>query len=155
ARLVRRLEPRARGFRRVVRFSLPLLIGGLGAVAGGRYYQVARAEQWALADLPAPRQGGPNVLFLVMGTVRADHLRLHRCGRDTPPNLTRLARRSVRFEHARAASSWTLPSHASMFTGRLPHELRVFVNRPLDGTYPTLAEFLRDRGYMTAGFVAN
>ena len=155
APLGRLIEARARGFRKLVRVSLPLLIGGVGALAGLRYYQVTQAEQWALANLPAARRGSPNVLLVVMDTVRADHLSLYGYGRDTSPNLIRLAQRGVRFEHARAATSWTLPSHASMFTGRLPHELRVFADRPLDATYPTLAEFLRDRGYMTAGFVAN
>jgi arylsulfatase A-like enzyme len=42
-----------------------------------------------------------------------------------------------------------------MFTGRWAHELSTRPDRPLDATYPTLAEFLRDHGYDTAGFVAN
>jgi arylsulfatase A-like enzyme len=54
-----------------------------------------------------------------------------------------------------SASSWTLPSHASMFTGRWPHDLSVGWRTPLDATWPTVAEFLRDRGYATAGFIAN
>jgi arylsulfatase A-like enzyme len=155
ARLVPLIEARARPFRKVVGVSLPLLFGGVVALAGLRYYQVARAEPRALAQLPTARRSSPNVLLLVLDTVRADHLSLYGYGRDTSPNLIRLARRGVRFEHARAAAPWTLPSHASMFTGKLPHELQVFVHRPLDNTYPTLAEFLRDRGYITAGFVAN
>src|SRR6202021_2117515 len=52
-------------------------------------------------------------------------------------------------------SSWTLPSHASMFTGRWLHELSVGWLTPLDRARPTLGEFLGDRGYATAGFVAN
>jgi arylsulfatase A-like enzyme len=155
ARLVPLIEARARPFRKLVGVSLPLLFGGVVALAGLRYYQVVRAEPRALAQLPAARRGSPNVLLVVLDTVRADRLSLYGYGRDTSPNLIRLARHSVRFERARAAAPWTLPSHASMFTGRLPHELKVFVNRPLDTTYPTLAEFLRDRGYFTAGFVAN
>ena len=54
-----------------------------------------------------------------------------------------------------ATSSWTLPSHASFFTGRWPHELSAGWFTPLDATYPTLAEYLGSRGYATAGFVAN
>src|SRR5262249_5781038 len=54
-----------------------------------------------------------------------------------------------------STTSWTLPSHASMFTGRWPHELSVGWLNPLDGTFPTLAEFLGARGYATAGFAAN
>ncbi len=54
-----------------------------------------------------------------------------------------------------ATSSWTLPSHASFFTGRWPHELSASWFTPLDTTRPTLAEYLGSRGYATAGFVAN
>ena len=54
-----------------------------------------------------------------------------------------------------ATSSWTLPSHASFFTGRWPHELSASWFTPLDASHPTLAEYLGSRGYATAGFVAN
>ena len=66
-----------------------------------------------------------------------------------------LAARGIRFDSAQSASSWTLPSHASFFTGRWPHDLSVGWLTPLDATHPTLAEFLGSRGYATAGFVAN
>jgi arylsulfatase A-like enzyme len=61
----------------------------------------------------------------------------------------------VRFDQARTAAAWTLPAHASMFTGRWPYEISTRPDRPLDDTYPTVAEFLRDHGYATAGFAAN
>jgi arylsulfatase A-like enzyme len=54
-----------------------------------------------------------------------------------------------------ATSSWTLPSHASLFTGRWPHELGVDWTSPLGKGTPTLAEYLAAHGYDTAGFVAN
>lgn len=155
AYLVRRVAPRARRFRRLVAISLPLMVGVVAVTAAVCLYRQAPSERWAAARLPPAPAGAPNVLLVVLDTVRADHLGLYGYSRNTSPNLERLARRGVRFEHARAAAPWTLPSHASMFTGRYPHELRTFVNRPLDGTYPTLAEVLRDRGYLTAGFVAN
>ena len=53
------------------------------------------------------------------------------------------------------SSSWTLPSHASMFTGRWPHELGVDWKSPLRDDVPTLAEYLSSHGYETAGFAAN
>src|SRR5262249_16533674 len=87
--------------------------------------------------------------------VRADRLSIYGCDRDTTPNLARLARRGVVFERARSAAPWTFPSHASMFTGRWPHELRVGNDRPLDATFTTLAEYLAGQGYATAGFVGN
>jgi arylsulfatase A-like enzyme len=66
-----------------------------------------------------------------------------------------LAERGIRFDSAQASSSWTLPSHASMLTGRWPHELSAGWQTPLDETYPTVAEFLGAKGYATAAFVAN
>ncbi len=96
-----------------------------------------------------------NVLFIVLDTVRAQSLSLYGYPRNTSPNLMELARQGVRFDQARAPAAWTLPSHASMFTGRWPHELSTRPDRPLDATHRTLAEYLRDHGYATAGFVAN
>ena len=63
------------------------------------------------------------MLLIVWDTVRAGNLSLYGYGRRTTPNLERLAGRGVRFDLAFATSSWTLPSHASLFTGRWPHEL--------------------------------
>jgi arylsulfatase A-like enzyme len=113
------------------------------------------AERLAWSRLTAPPPGAPNVLLIVMDTVRADATSLHGHHRDTTPNLVKLASQSVRFQRAVAPSPWTLPSHASLFTGRWPRELSVGPDRALDAESPTLAEYLRDRGYATAGFVAN
>ena len=108
-----------------------------------------------MANLPQADSGTPNVLLIVMDTVSAQHMSLYGYPRDTTPNLARLARKGVRFQHARSTAPWTLPSHASMFTGRWPHDLSVGYGQPLDASAPTLAESLRDRGYATGGFVAN
>ncbi len=94
-------------------------------------------------------------MLVVLDTVRADHLSVSGYARNTSPNLARLASSSVVFEQARSTAPWTLPSHASMMTGRWPHELSATINSPLDGTYKTLAEYLSEQGYATAGFVAN
>ena len=72
------------------------------------------------------------MLLIVWDTVRAENLSLYGYGRRTTPNLERLAARGVRFRHAFATSSWTLPSHASLFTGRWPHELSAGWKTPLD-----------------------
>ena len=104
---------------------------------------------------PMPPPGSPNVLLIVLDTVAADHLGLYGYNRPTSPTIDELARRGVRFASAQATSSWTLPSHASLFTGRWPHELSAGWLTPLDEAYPTLAEFLGSKGYATAGFVAN
>ena len=95
------------------------------------------------------------MLLIVWDTVRAGNLSLHGYGRRTTPNLERLAAGGVRFDRAFATSSWTLPSHASLFTGRWPHELsagwKVAARRDL----PHARRVPRSLGYDTAGFVAN
>ncbi|MGH7502341.1 MAG: sulfatase-like hydrolase/transferase [Longimicrobiales bacterium] len=112
-------------------------------------------ERKALANLPAARAGVPNVLFVIWDTVRAESLSLYGHARRTTPNLERLASRGVLFTKAISTSPWTLPAHASMFTGRLPHETSVAWYAPLDGSHVTIAEQLRDRGWVTGGFAAN
>jgi arylsulfatase A-like enzyme len=64
----------------------------------------------------------PNVLLIVLDTVRADHIGLYGYDRPTTPFLDALAGRATVFEEAIAPSSWTLPSHASIFTGLHPQE---------------------------------
>src|SRR5262249_61924911 len=88
---------------------------------------------------PPPPRGSPNVILIVLDTVGAAHLALYAYNRPTSPTINELATRGIRFGRVQATSSWTLPSHASMFTGRWPHELSVGWHTPLDGTYPTLA----------------
>jgi len=144
-----RAHPRLTG--RLVQIGLPALVALVTALS---CLNLGR-EKLDERRLPMSSPGSPNVLFIVLDTVRAESLSLHGYHRETSPQLERLARRGVRFDHARTAAAWTLPSHASMFTGRWPYELSTRQDHPLDGTYPTLAEFLRDRGYATAGFVAN
>jgi arylsulfatase A-like enzyme len=153
--IMRRVRPDDPRLGRMVQVGLPVLLAGLGVVGLWRYNQVVLKEQRALAALPARPPGTPNVLLVVLDTVRADRLNLYGYQRATTPNLARLAGRGVVFGEARSAAPWTLPSHASMFTGRWPHELRVGGDRPLDGRYPTLAEYLAGHGYATAGFVSN
>ncbi|WP_337175629.1 sulfatase [Paludisphaera sp.] len=141
-----------------VRFRRALVVApaALGVVAAV-LYGWGRVHATLSARVPATAATGrsPNVLLLVLDTVRAESLSLYGYHRDTTPNLNRLAARAVRFDQARSTAPWTLPSHASMFTGRWPHELNVGEKKPLDGTYPTLAEALSSRGYATGGFIAN
>jgi arylsulfatase A-like enzyme len=155
ARLAPMILGHARKFHRIVRVSLPALVAIFAGLVGIEVGRAITSERLEIARLPRPRAGAPNVLFIVLDTVRAESLGLHGYARATSPRLARLAGTGVRFDRARSSASWTLPSHASMFTGRWPHELSTLIDRPLDATFPTLAEFLRDRGYVTAGFIAN
>jgi arylsulfatase A-like enzyme len=135
--------------------TTPWLVGALLAVMLAKFGGRAWSEHRAMAALAPPPGGARNVLLIVWDTVRAGNLSLYGYGRPTTPNLERLAGRGIRFDLAFATSSWTLPSHASLFTGRWPHELGVGWTTPLRPDVPTLAEYLGARGYDTAGFVAN
>ena len=127
----------------------------IGAVAIGVRGAAIIDERRAIAAIPTLSKRPPDVLLVVLDTVRASSLSLYGYAKPTSPGLERLAKQALTFRRAIAPASWTLPSHASMFTGRWPHELSTGPWSALDTTYPTLAEYLRDRGYLTAGFVAN
>jgi arylsulfatase len=103
-------------------------------------------------DTPEPAgKRPPDLLLFVIDTLRADHLSTYGYHRPTSPQLDALAARGVVFEDATSQSSWTLPSMASMLSGR-----RMFENaRRLPSSVPSLAERLRATGYETAAFVGN
>ena len=155
ARLVPLLERQCAGFPAVRPGQFPGRPRRSVAILGASLWVGDRIKQSRESARPLPPPGSPNVLLIVLDTVAAGHLSLHGYDRPTSTTLVELAERGIRFDSARAASSWTLPSHATMFTGRWLHELSVGWLTPLDRTHPTLAEFLGDRGYATAGFVAN
>lgn len=152
ALLMRRYPDRTRRWAAAIAIALAAV-----SVTGALGFNLARgAREHRLADgLPAAADGAPNVLLLVLDTVRALSLSAYGYGRPTSPVLAALAAKGVRFNLAVAPSPWTLPSHASIFTGRYPHELSAGWSTPLDGTFPTLAERLTSVGYATAGFAAN
>src|SRR5690606_12312447 len=93
----------------------------------------------------------PNVVLVVIDTLRADHTTPFRYRRDTTPHLARLAERGTTFERAWAQAPWTLPSMTSMMTGR--YVLANYASIPPGER--TLAERMRDAGYSTAAVVAN
>ena len=153
--IARLLAPRAEPLRRALRIGA---LGGLLLCLGaGLIATLVRsvAERRRLAALPAARAGAPNILLLVLDTVRAWSTGLYGYGRPTTPNLQSWAARGALFERTLAPAPWTTVSHAVMFTGRYATELSVAWNRALDGAHPTLAEVLRSAGYATGGFVAN
>jgi arylsulfatase A-like enzyme len=118
---------------------------------------VARQEQRAFAALPAVSStpSPPNVLLIVLDTVRADCLGVSGASPSPSPHIDAFGERGFRFSQASATAPWTLPSTASMFTGRLPHETSTGWHAPLNDEPTTLAEVLSQQGYETAGFVAN
>jgi len=115
-----------------------------------------------------------SVVLITIDTTRVDHLSTYGYPRETWPNLSRLARESVRYSRAWSVSPWTLPAHASLFTGLVPavHGAHADIGATttladaIDGPLApmasvgrladetrTLAEILAERGYRTAAFV--
>jgi len=96
-----------------------------------------------------------NVLLISIDSLRADHVGSYGYRRQTSPIIDRLATEGVRFATAYASSSWTLPSHATMLTGRYPlSHGAISLERPLLAATPTLATVLGGAGYATGGFVS-
>ena len=140
---------------RVVRVTLAPLVAVVLLLAAAVHVPRVLGERRALAALPAAPAGAKHVILLILDTVRARSLSLYGYARPTTPHLARFASASVRFDRAIVTAPWTLPSHASMFTGRWPHDLSFGWSRPLDDGAPVLAEYLSRRGWATGGFVAN
>ncbi len=105
--------------------------------------------------MPRPGQP-PSLILIVLDTTRADHLSLYGYPRPTSPHLERFAAQAVRFEHAYSTGAWTVPAHASLFTGLLPmtHGATQETSYLADH-FQTLAERLREVGYQTASFSDN
>ena len=143
-----------------------------GAVALLTAWQARRPPPGALRDDPQPVAAAagtstpPSVVLIVLDAVRASSLSCYGYERRTTPHLDAFAARGVRFTDATTVSPWSLPSHASIFTGLFAPEHGAgapqrdattgrFVPAPLDGGFVTLAESLAERGYATAGVSAN
>lgn len=99
----------------------------------------------------------PNVVLIVMDTQRADRLSAYGYGRETSPNVDRLAREGTLFENVYSTASWTWPSTASILTGLAPEQHGVVDEQScyLDESLDTLAEALQRQGFTTAAFSAN
>lgn len=131
----------------------------------------------ALALVPACGDGDrgprPNILLLSLDTTRRDHLGCYGYTRPTSPSLDRLAADSVVYTNGYAVSSWTMPTHASMFTGKLPSahgatydpdgplklsdgigDFDQYRARPIAENETTLAMILSEAGYATGGVIA-
>ncbi|MDX2168151.1 MAG: sulfatase [Deltaproteobacteria bacterium] len=109
----------------------------------------------ALAGCAAPPPR-PNVLVVLVDTLRPDRLGAYGNQRQLTPFLDELAARSTVFGNAYAQSSWTNPSVASLFTSRYQSQHRVTsFGSVLAADEQTLAEVLRQHGYATAAFSAN
>jgi len=139
---------------------LPWLAGAvLLALAGAAPYAYLGATTPPQPEPPAlsePPPGAPDVVVVVLDTVRARSVSTYGYERATAPELDTLAAEGALFLDATSPSTWSLPSHASLFTGRYPsshgaHAEHVF----LDARFPTLAQVLASVGYETFCITAN
>ncbi|HEV8114303.1 MAG TPA: sulfatase [Planctomycetota bacterium] len=128
--------------------------GNIGLLAGFGRLELERSVKRPRERASAER---PNLVLIVMDTLRADELSCYGKPGTTTPHLDALAARGVLYERAVAASSWTWPSTASILTGLVPETHGVVDDSAcfLDDQLETLAEVLEARGYTTAGFTAN
>lgn len=156
-RLAARLQDRSPSRHLAASLILFFLLVSASAGLSGRN----RAIPSSPATLP-PDPGTVPVVLISLDTTRADHLSVYGYGRRTTPNLEEFARHATLYTDLVAASDWTLPSHASIFTGMYPswhgahlQSLHPFVLQRLDRSVPTLAGILRDRGIFTVGVAAN
>jgi len=110
----------------------------------------------ALATACGRTPRGPNLILISIDTLRADRLGCYGYPRPTSPFLDREAQHGVLFEDATATSSWTYPSHASLFTGLYPSRNGATeLKQRLRPEVPSLAEWLGARGWQADGVVSS
>ncbi len=169
------LERARGGWRRAASLAAYVAVCAAALVATARTAGIApmkaidegfRAEPAKVANLA----GKPNVIIITLDTVRADHTSLCGYRYKTTPNLDKFAAECRFFPYGESVDSWTLPAHASLFTGKYPREhgargttvpLVQPKNKPTRFEIPlapsqvTLASLLSMKGYNTAGIAAN
>ena len=110
---------------------------------------------WVVAGC-TPQPPPPNMLLIIIDTLRADHTSAYGYPLDTTPHLRALASEGVRFERTYSPSSTTGPSVASLLTAHYPAGHEVSKNgQPLASHTITMAEHFRHHGFETAGFVSS
>jgi hypothetical protein len=108
-----------------------------------------------VAVIQRPRRT-TSVVLVVLDTVRLDHLSPYGYPKETTPRLMKFAQEGLLFERARSAAPWTLPSHASLFTGKLPSQHGChWEHRWLVDGQETIAEVLAKSGFETVGVTTN
>ena len=122
--------------------------------------QTPRIQKFKTSASPAS-PGKPNVILIVMDTVRADHLPMYGYVRDTTPNIRKFSEKATLFPRSFASGSMTLSTHASIFTGLYAFQHGAHCTeqlpegQPLSDDLKTIAEDLNEKGYLTIGIVSN
>lgn len=97
----------------------------------------------------------PNLLLILLDSLRADHLPLYGYSKPTAPTLSRLAEEACVYEQAIADGGWTPASVGALFTGLCGREHNCEERARLPEGIPTLAEVLQAAGYHTSAFSTN
>lgn len=111
----------------------------------------------AMHGCGSARDSRPNVVLIIIDTLRADFLGCYGCEVDTSPEIDEIAGKGVLFERTLAQCSWTRPSIASVLTSLYPRTLGIYKEKydVLAEEHSTLAEILKQNGYTTIGITAN
>ena len=140
----------------------PVLV--LAAITPVALIAVPSIEHWlsggydiqASATRGTPPPDAPDVVFVVMDTVKAENVSAYGYERETTPVFDEFASEGVLFEIASAPATWSLPAHASLFTGTFPSVHNAHgETRWLDAKLPTLAQEMAAAGWETRCFTAN
>jgi uncharacterized sulfatase len=98
----------------------------------------------------------PNIVFIVLDTHRVDRLGCYGYERGTSQNLDSFSQNSTIYLKAISPAQWTIPSHASMFSGEYPTTHKTIqASDALNSQLVTLGEYARYEGYKTIGFCNN
>jgi arylsulfatase A-like enzyme len=135
----------SRSVTRILFLALLLVI-----IAGAVRIFVRRQDGGGLSGISATSSTLPNIIVIIMDTVRQDRLSCYGYSRETSPNLERLSKTSRVYDNAYSTSGWTAPAHASLFTGLYPiAHGTTQKNWTMDKDLTTLAEILSAVGYKT------
>ena len=103
-----------------------------------------------------PYKKPPHIVMIVLDTHRRDRISAYGYHRPTTPHLDSFAQTAAVFDNAISAAQWTIPAHASMFSGEYPTTHQTLqAHAMLDGRFDTVATLLRASGYQTTGFCNN
>jgi len=135
----------------------PRVMGRPGTGDHDRLRPSPSEEERGRADALRAALGAPNVLFIVLDAGRADHFGAYGYARETSPNIDRLAREGVVFDHVFTPAAYTLGAMSSVWTSQYPdrHHAEVSFSARLPKDRLTLAELLGAQGIRSAGFVSN
>ena len=150
ARLVRRVP--------VALAAVWLVLLGAAGVGASRGFVAPRDEAGSTAPSTAAvaAAGKPNVVLVLIDTLRADHLGCYGYSRPTSPNIDAFAKESVQFLQNFSQSSWTKPATASLLTSHYPSMHQCYLEQQkLPESEVILPQLLKQVGYQTAVFSGN